>query len=38
MLLSPVRAAWVAESWEWLYSSATNYSGKLPLIKVDFVD
>ena len=34
---NPVRAGWVAEPWEWLYSSATNYCGKLSLIEADFV-
>ncbi len=33
---NPVKAGWVAEPHEWLYSSATNYSGKLSLIEIDF--
>ena len=34
---NPVRAGWVAEPWEWLYSSAAHYCGKLSLIEADFV-
>jgi len=33
---NPVKAGWVAEPWEWLYSSATNYCGKISLMEVDF--
>jgi len=34
---NPIRAGFVAEPYEWLYSSATNYCGKLSLIEIDFV-
>ena len=35
---NPVRAGWVAEPWEWLYSSASNYCGKLSLMEIDFIN
>jgi REP element-mobilizing transposase RayT len=35
---NPVRAGWVAEPWEWLYSSASNYCGKPSLIEIDFIN
>ena len=36
--LNPVKAGWVDNETDWLYSSARNYSGKSTLIDIDFYD
>lgn len=35
--MNPVRAGWVEAPEDYLYSSARNYAGKMPLIEIDFV-